>query len=158
MSKTLKQVLVDIGKLDRYFDGHAPIDLFRAYVKADINEETGDNLLEAVEKSFLLNGRLRQADITIEDGKVKLVYGQGVSLADHSPFFKSKKWIYFVIPANIELPEGLALVRDRPMENGNHYSILPTYEMPISVYRSKLKELGRLVANHKKNSHLKQRR
>ena len=58
----LKDVLIEKGKLDCYFDGKTPVNLWRA-----LNKKSNQGVFDFFEQGFVLsNGRPRPADITIE--------------------------------------------------------------------------------------------
>ena len=59
--KSLKEVLIDAGDIDKYFDGKVPINLWRAQ---NLSSKQGAfNLIE--QKIVRNNGKIRPADITI---------------------------------------------------------------------------------------------
>lgn len=59
----LKDVLIDKGQLENYFEGKVPTNLWRA-----LKRGSGKEVLEFVEESFILsNGRPRAADINIQN-------------------------------------------------------------------------------------------
>ncbi len=58
----LKDVLIEAGKLDKYFEGVVPTNLWRAK-----NRKASGAVFDFIEENTLLsNGRPRQADIKIE--------------------------------------------------------------------------------------------
>ncbi|MEY4580960.1 MAG: hypothetical protein RL701_5663 [Pseudomonadota bacterium] len=59
----LKDIFIARGEIDRYFEGSVPVDLWRA-----LNRKRPGELFDFVESEFVLsNGRVRPADISIED-------------------------------------------------------------------------------------------
>ncbi len=58
----LKDILIEKGKLDCYFDGKTPVSLWRA-----LNKKSSQGVFDFTEQGFVLsNGRPRPADIKIE--------------------------------------------------------------------------------------------
>ena len=144
----LKDVLIQAGKLDKYFEGRVPTDLWRAK-----NRKASSAVFEFIEESKILsNGRPRPADIKIElKGGVKWVsvlqQPRGISTFDRSGLPKGKDWEYYKIPEGTELPDGLAIVKDQfnSKYQAYHYTIAPAYDMPLALFRSKLGQLARKI-------------
>ena len=109
----LKDVLIDKGLLENYFEGKVPTNLWRA-----LKRGSGKEVLEFIEEPFMLsNGRPRAADINIQNrGAEKWVCvkdrPRGVSTFDKPGVPSGKGWDYFKIPKNTVLPEGLAIVKN----------------------------------------------
>ena len=141
----LKDVLIAKGKIDRYFEGAVPVNLWRA-----LNRKSGLSAFDFVEKAFVLsNGRPRPADITIEsrNGNKWVCVNQrprGLSTFDKQGLPKGKDWEYFKIPQGTVLPEGLAIVKDEynTRFDATHYTIAPAYDMPLAQFKSKLQQLA----------------
>lgn len=140
----LKDVLIAKNQLDRYFDGHIPLNLWRG-----INIKKNTGLLELVEKGFILsNGKPRPADITIEEKNgVSWVMvkrrPRGVSTFNKPGVPSGKDWSYFKIPKGTVLPNGLAIVKDEYNDyfGAVHYTIAPAYDMPLEHFKLLLRKL-----------------
>ncbi|GAB1256770.1 hypothetical protein NBRC116494_12720 [Aurantivibrio plasticivorans] len=147
MLEVLKDVLIKAGDIDRYFED-APVNLWRAKKKSDLG-----SLFGMVESDTIMsNGKLRPADITIEDRQgVKWVSckpsPRGLSTFDAPNTFKGSSWEYYKIPKGTKLPVGLAIVRDRfnPRVGATHYTIAPAYDMPLENFKRLLNQLAILV-------------
>lgn len=144
----LKDVLIEVGGVKRYFGNHVPVNLWRAKkTKAPIEE-----LFSLVEKETIRpRGAPRQPDITIENDWVKVRNRpRGISTFDKPNTFKGK-WDYFKIPAGTILPEGLAIVKDNHNKTfgATHYTIAPDRDMPLILFRKKLNDLLNLVVLEK---------
>jgi hypothetical protein len=141
----LKDVLIEKGLIENYFEGQVPINLWRA-----LKRNAGKQVLDFVEQPFMLsNGRPRVADIKIETrhgGKWVCVKDRprGVSAFDKPGIPSGKGWDYFKIPKGTELPDGLAIVKDQYNSKfeATHYTIAPAYDMPLSQFKSKLNTLA----------------
>lgn len=141
----LKDVLIDKGMLENYFEGEVPANLWRA-----LKRSSGKGVFEFVEEPFILsNGRPRPADITIEkhNGEKWVLVKErprGVSAFDKPGVPTGNGWEYYKIPKGTELPEGLAIVRDsyNTKFEATHYTIAPAYDMPLSQFKSKLSTLA----------------
>lgn len=141
----LKEVLIDKGAIENYFEGRAPTNLWRALKRGSRNQA-----FDFIEESFVLsNGRPRAADIKIESrGSEKWVCvkerPRGVSIFDKPGVPTGRGWDYFKIPKGTVLPEGLAIVKDQYNSKfeATHYSIAPAYDMPLSQFKSKLNTLA----------------
>jgi hypothetical protein len=144
----LRDVLIARNELDRYYEGHVPVNLWRA-----LNMAKGGQLFEFVEEAFMLsNGRPRPADITIESRNgIKWVLvkdrPRGVSTFDKSGVPRGKGWAYFRIPAGTVLPTGLAVVRDEfnTRFEAMHYTIAPASDMPLLEFKKLLDQLAARV-------------
>ena len=144
----LKDVLIEKDKLDRYFDGKTPVDLWRA-----LNKKSAQGVFDFIEQGYVLsNGRPRPADIKIEDIQgVKWVRvkdrPRGLSTFDKAGLPKGKHWEYYKIPKNTVLPEGLAVVKDEYNSRfeATHYTLAPAYDMPLDQFKAKLQELATLL-------------
>jgi hypothetical protein len=61
MVKVLKDIYIEAGEVDRYFEGRVPTELWRA-------KRNAPSFFSFVEEEFMMsNGRLRPADITIRE-------------------------------------------------------------------------------------------
>lgn len=141
----LKDVLIEKGMIENYFDGKVPTNLWRA-----LKRNSSTQVLGFIEDSFILsNGRPRAADIKIESrGGEKWVCvkdrPRGVSTFDRPGVPSGKGWDYFKIPKDTILPDGLAIVKDlyNTKFKATHYTIAPAYDMPLSQFKSKLNTLA----------------
>jgi hypothetical protein len=144
----LRDVLIEAGELDRYYET-VPTNLWRARRVRDRG-----SLLGLVEEEFILsNGRPRPADITIEiRGGAKWVtcrpFPRGISTFDRPNVFSGTSWEYYKIPAGTVLPRGLAIVRDsyRERVRATHHTIAPAWDMPLATFKALLDELAQLIA------------
>jgi hypothetical protein len=144
----LKDLLIDQGEIDRYYDGHVPSDLWRA-----INRKQPAGLFDFVEEPYTLsNGRVRRADIRIVNrrGEKWVEVNErprGVSTFDAPGVPVGKDWSYYRIPAGTVLPAGLCIVRDNfnPTYNATHHTIAPAYEMPLNTFKQLLSKLASSV-------------
>ena len=146
----LKDVMIEAGRLDRYFEGFVPVTLWRAY-----NIAKGSGPFDFVEQAMVLsNGRPRPADITIREmqGRGKWVFVQdrprGLSTFDQPGLPPGKDWRYLRIPAGTQLPEGLTIIKDELNERwqATHYTIAPAYDMPLDNFKALLARLGEILA------------
>lgn len=146
MSMTiLKDVLVEKGMLESYFDGQVPTTLWRA-----LKKKSGKAVFDFIEEPFILsNGRPRLADIQIENrGATKWVTvkerPRGVSTFDKPGVPTGNGWEYYRIPEGTVLPDGLAIVKDNYNNKfeATHYTIAPAWDMPLSQFKSKLSILA----------------
>jgi len=162
----LKDVLIDIGKIESYFGNTVPIDLWRA---KKVKDPKG--LFDLVEEEIIRpRGAPRKPDITIEGDWVRVRdRPRGISTFNKPNTFKGK-WEYFKIPAGTKLPETLVTIRDeRNKASGatrytivparlvivedhynerfgaTHYTIAPERDMPLVTFRELLKQLIDLV-------------
>jgi len=145
MSVTLlKDVLISLGQLDRYFEGRTPVHLWRAH-----DPKKKPHPMDIVEEAFVRSdGKGRPPDITIEavQGvawvRVK-TWPRGLSTWDKKGIPRGKNWTYYLISQGTPLPQGLALVLDyhNPDHDANHYTIAPDRDMPLETFRGLLREL-----------------
>jgi hypothetical protein len=137
----LKDVLIQTGKIEKYFEGVVPANLWRAK-----NRKSSGGVFDFIEENTVLsNGRPRQADIKIElRNGVKWVsvkqQPRGISTFDRAGLPKGKDWEYYLIPKDTELPTGLAIVKDQfnTKFQATHYTIAPAYDMPLAQFKSLL--------------------
>jgi len=144
--KVLRDVLIQAGQIDKYFDGHAPVTLWRAKRK-----DAPGEVFDVVEKPLYRPGGIpRPADIRVEQRKdgtkwVRVEYfPRGVSTFDAPHTFKGSSWEYYRIEAGTELPDGLAIVKDgyNRTYGANHYTIAPAWDMPLDHFKSLLRQLA----------------
>lgn len=147
MTEILKDILISVGDIDRYYE-ESPVNLWRAKRTRD----TG-LLFGLVENDKILsNGQVRPADITIivKNGvrwvSCKLT-PRGISTFDMPNTFKGSSWEYYKIPRGTVLPAGLAIVRDKYNHRigATHYTIAPAYDMPLTRFKTLLDQLAMLV-------------
>lgn len=145
--ETLRDVLIATNEIDRYFNGRAPVTLWRAK-RADPREY----LFSLVEQPIVRpGGNVRPADIKIEPGAdgqewVRArYYPRGISTFDKRGVFKGNQWEYYRIEAGTALPPGLAIVRDgyNRAYGATHYTIAPEWDMPLNQFKALLRELAR---------------
>ncbi|HVK56744.1 MAG TPA: hypothetical protein VM532_17170 [Burkholderiales bacterium] len=141
----LKDLLLQQGQIDRYYEGQIPVHLWRA-----LNCKKSSALFDFVEESYILgNGRPRPADIKIMvRGGTKWVSvsqrPRGVSTFDAPGVPEGKDWRYYRIPAGAVLPHGLAVVRDEYNSRfgATHYTIAPAFDMPLAQFKFLLSRLA----------------
>jgi len=130
----LKDVMIDAGQIDRYFEGKVPVNLWRG-----IKKKTGKGVFDFVETTYVLsNGKPRPSDITIHSGYVFVKDApRGVSVFNKSGVPKGDGWEYFLIPAGTDLPPGLAIIKDHYNKNleATHYTIAPKMDMLLVVFK-----------------------
>lgn len=144
----LKDVLIQKNQLDKYFEGHIPVDLWRA-----VNRKSKSSIFDFVEEGFILsNGRPRPADIKIEvRNGVQWVCvkerPRGLSTFDKKGLPKGKDWEYYKIPKGTVLPDGLAIVKDEHNTafQATHYTIAPAFDMPLSQFKNNLQKLAKML-------------
>ncbi len=137
----LEDVLLEAGEVDKFFGDTAPVNLWRArnLSKAAVG------LFDLVEEDEIRNGNIRPADVTIEEGIVKIRNRpRGISTFDKPNIFIRGRWEYYKIPKGAKLPNGLVIVKDKYNKNlgATHYSIAPAHDMPIEHFRSLLNFLA----------------
>ncbi len=144
MRVVLKDVLIEAGDIDKYFE-IAPTNLWRAKKKLS----TGALFSLVEEDAILSNGQLRPADITVEDRcGVKWVScrtrPRGISTFDAPNLFRGKSWEYYKIPKGTQLPEGLAVIKDQFNQRmgATHYTIAPAHDMTLSQFKNLLNILA----------------
>lgn len=152
----LKDLLIEANELDRYFEGSVPINLWRAIRKEPSSVATKANHVFDLyyEDTILSNGKVRRPDIRVEIiNGVKWVQckerPRGGSTFDKPGAFGHKHWDYYKIPAGVELPNGLAIVRDEFNEQYGavHYTIAPAWDMPLANFQALLNILAtRIIA------------
>lgn len=142
----LKDVLISKGKLDKYFDGQVPTNLWRA-----LNKKSNLGVFDFIEQPMVLsNGRPRPADIKVESrGGVEWVCvkdrPRGLSTFDKAGLPEGKGWEYYQIPKGTILPAGIAIIKDEfnTRFGANHYTIAPAFDMPLDQFKSKLAQLAK---------------
>jgi hypothetical protein len=145
--RVLKDVYVEAGNVDRYFEGQVPVALWRGMRR-------GTQPFDFIEEAFVLsNGRPRPADITIREvSGEKWVFVEerprGLSTFDKSGVPPGRGWEYYLIPAGTELPAGLAITRDEfnNFYGATHYTIAPAFDMPLSQFKVLLRLLATAIA------------
>ena len=146
--KNLKDILIDAGELDKYFDTTIPVNLWRAK-----NLNSKDFIFSLVEEKVIRsNGKIRPSDITIyKKGDIDWVSIQerlrGISTFDKPNVFKRGKWNYYKIPAGTCIPNGLAIVEDgyNVALGAKHYTIAPAFDMPLSNFKHLLNDLAKVL-------------
>jgi hypothetical protein len=140
----LKDVFVSLNELNRYYEGHVPVDLWRAF-----NTKKNVSLFDLIEVPIKLsNGKVRKPDITIVNGWVRVKdWPRGLSTFNRAGVPAGKDWVYFRIPEGTILPKGLAIVEDSFNETfqATHYTIAPAWDMPLATFKGLLNELARFA-------------
>jgi len=141
--EALRDILLEVGEIDRYFEGRVPVNLWRAKKIRDVGA-----LFEIVEQEVVRpRGAPRKPDITIENGWVRVRNRpRGLSTFDQPNIFKGS-WAYYKIPKGTILPTGLAIVRDQYNHTygATHYTIAPAHDMPLFQFKKKLEELAGML-------------
>ena len=146
--KTLKELLIDAGEIDKYFEDKVPVNLWRAK-----NLSNKDPIFGMVEQKIIRNnGKVRPADITIykKDGfdwvSVK-DRPRGISTFDKPNVFTRGRWDYYKIPAGTEIPNGLAIIEDgyNVALGAKHYTIAPAFDMPLNQFKHLLNTLAQIL-------------
>lgn len=141
MIEILKDILIESGQIDRFYDDKIPINLWRA--KNLQKKQIG--LFDLVEQQVVRPGGVRPADVTIENGIVKVRNKpRGISVFDRPDIFKRGQWEYYKLPKGTILPIGLVVVKDNFNEalSATHYTIAPAHDMPIEHFRALLDTLA----------------
>jgi len=141
----LRDILIARNRLEDYFDGAVPTNLWRAFNTSKKGGHPMDLLEEGYYRS---DGNFRRADVTItpvngEPWVLVKHYPGGLSTFDKSKTFKRGSWEYFKIPAGTRLPEGLAVVKDEynKVYGATHYTLAPARDMKLSEFKLLLKIL-----------------
>lgn len=145
MQALLRDLLLQCGQIDRYYEGRVPVHLWRA-----LNRKKNHAIFELIEQPFILgNGRPRPADINViqRHGEKWVTIRQrprGLSTFDQPGVPSGNDWSYYRIPAGTPLPFGLAIVRDEfnTRFGATHYTIAPAMDMPLSRFKRLLNELA----------------
>jgi hypothetical protein len=146
--KSLKDVLIAAGEIDKYFDDKVPVNLWRAK-----NLSAKESIFGMVEQKIIRNnGKVRPADITIyKKAGVDWVSVEqrprGISTFDKPHVFKRGRWGYYKIPAGTDIPNGLAIVEDgfNIALGAKHYTIAPAFDMPLSQFKNLLNTLAQVL-------------
>jgi hypothetical protein len=140
----LRDIMVQQGKLESYFDLKVPVSLWRAQ-----DTRLNRHPMGLIEEPFLLpNGKARKADIIVETrgGEPWILIEnapRGLSTFDKPNAFKGDQWKYFMIPAGTPLPEGLTVIKDAYYDRyqATHYTLAPARDMPLKTFRTLLLQL-----------------
>jgi hypothetical protein len=144
--KVLKDVLLESGEIDQYFEGRVPVALWRAK-----RNRSPDHPFHFVEEPIIHDdGTRRGADIKIDvgpDGRrwVRIEFRpRGISTFDKPRTFKGKQWEYYKIEGGTQLPRGLAIVKDyfNRTYGAWHYTIAPAWDMPLDSFKELLRQLA----------------
>lgn len=142
----LKDILIEAGEIDRFYADRVPVNLWRARNLS----KNKIGLYELVEEEQVRAGGVRPADVTIENGWVKVKYfPRGISTFDKPDVFKRGKWEYYKIPAGTVLPSGLVVVKDRFNKTlgATHYTIAPAHDMPLTTFKMLLNHLAAQISH-----------
>jgi hypothetical protein len=129
--RTLEDILVSRGDLERIYSGKSGLHLWRAVHKDNV----GRNPLYPDFLPRTIRGSLRQPDVTIREiGGVEYVEAElakGTSLFDKEGTFGFRDFDYFEIPAGTEIPIGLIIIKGEFNARycATHYSICPNHRM-----------------------------
>ena len=139
--KSLREILIATGDIDKYFDDKVPINLWRAK-----NLSHKNSIFSMVEQKIVRNnGKVRPADITIyKKNNIEWISvkdrPRGISTFDKPNVFHRGRWEYYKIPAGTEIPNGLAVVEDgfNIALGAKHYTIAPAFDMPLTQFKNLL--------------------
>ena len=152
--KTIENLLISKGQLDRIYVGSLRLFLWRSL---HISSKSKNPLYPDFEEREIRTGVLRAPDVEVVTQKtgievVKSVLGQGTSLFDRSGAFGEDNWTYFEIPEGTEVPHGLIITRDSYNKRfkATHYSISPNFDMPKARFIQLLDQLARNAENRKR--------
>ena len=121
----LEDVLLEAGDIDKFFGITAPINLWRA---RNLSKK-GVGMFDLVEEDEIRNGNIRPADVTIEDGIVKVRdRPRGISTFDKPNIFPRGRWEYYKIPKGAKLPNGLVIVQRQIQQKFGRYTL---YNCPL---------------------------
>ncbi len=125
--KTLENILISAGQLNRIYMGEDGLNLWRAVHK----DNAGDNPLYPDFYPRKIRGNWRSPDITIKEidaiEYVEAELEKGTSLFDKEGTFGFKNFQYFEIPAETDIPSGLIIIKGgyNKKYKATHYSICP---------------------------------
>ncbi|MET1255315.1 hypothetical protein [Aliikangiella maris] len=152
--KTIENLLISKGQLDRIYVGSLTLFLWRSLHK---NSNSKNPLYPDFEEREIRSGVLRAPDVEVvksENGVeiVKSLLGQGTSLFDRTGAFGDVSWTYFEIPEGTEIPVGLIITKDSYNKrfNATHYSISPNHDMPKTQFIRLLDQLARNAESRKR--------
>lgn len=139
--KTIHELFVEAGMIDRLFTGSTPTDLFRF---SETNGPLSDKMVmyPVLEEYTLANGKPRSPDVDRieipEKSGQHYIFPKmrtGLSLFD-GPGDLGKPGTYHVVPKGSTIPPGLAISRDNPSKRVGytHYSIHASYVMHEKHY------------------------
>lgn len=144
--KTLEDILISRGQLEKIYRGKLGIYLWRGL---NIDDERNNPLYPDLAPRTLPSGDIRQPDVDTEDRDgelwVKAEIGKGTSTVDKEGIFGYKKWEYFLIPGDVEIPDEIIITKDFYMTKKKcwHYSISPNEDMLVSDFLKALDKLAR---------------
>lgn len=147
-TKVLKDILISRNQIEKYFEGSAPVNLWRA-----LNIKTNSHPFDFYEEAAILsNGRPRAADIEISTIKGEKWVSvkerpRGISTFDKPGLPAGKNWEYYKIPRGARIPYGLAIVKDEynTRFRATHYTIAPAFDMPLDQFKKLLNQLAHIL-------------
>lgn len=158
MAKTLEDMLISQGALDRIYKGSAELYLWRALRKE--SSGSGNPLYPEFDVKVIkrrdgsVQRRLPDMETEDKDGETYVfpVIGKGTSLFDKEGAFGNTFWVYFRIPKGTFIPEGLIITKDEfnSKYNATHYTISPNYRMTKSDFLRLLDDLRRNALEREK--------
>ena len=130
--KTIEDIFIDRGLLDRLYTNSVPVDLFRFFESTDL-PHSRFLLRPVLEPYAVAPGRMRSIDIERRDinGIMYVIAGTGgVSLFDGVAPFK-KPGVHYKLPQGTAIPPGLAISRDNLSKTLGrvHYTLHPSQTM-----------------------------
>lgn len=150
--KTIENLLISQGEIDRIYTGELKLYLWRALHKSS---NTENPLYPDFEPRQVRAGVLRAPDVEVKPiGGINHVVarlGQGTSMFDRPDAFGSKHWTYFEIPEGTEIPDGLIITKDAFSKKykATHYSLSPNYTMPKTQFIRLLDQLAQNAIDQK---------
>lgn len=150
--KTIENLLISRGELDRIYTGQSTLFLWRSLHK---NVKTANPLYPDFDPREVRAGVLRAPDVEVKSVEgvpcVVARLGQGTSLFDKPSVFGEKNWTYFEIPEGTDIPLGLIITRDAysPKYRATHYTVSPNHTMPKSQFIRLLDQLANNAVTQK---------
>ena len=146
MADELRQLYIEKGLAERFWDSTTPVALWRAQNKTDF--DAGGIVLQPHPGS-----QTRLPDIKVVDRDNQLIVlgcrcirgdFRGVSTFDMKvTWFGSRTTKHFKIPANTKIEDGLAVTKDYKNSQGAfHYTIAPKDDMPLPLFLQHLKVMS----------------
>ena len=149
--EVLRDILLEVGEIERYFGEQVPVDLWRAKRLRDLSK-----LFQLIEEEVTRpRGAPRKPDITIENGWVRVRNApRGISTFDRPNIFEGS-WCYYKIPKGTVLPTGLVIVKDyyNRTFGATHYTVAPAHDMPLHQFKKLLTELARMLEKNVANGY-----
>ena len=151
--KTIENLLISQGEIDRIYKGELTLYLWRALHKS---VKIKNPLYPDFYPRQVRAGVLRAPDVEVKPiGGIEHVIarlGQGTSMFDRPNVFGLTHWIYIEIPEGTKIPNGLIITKDTYYNKykATHYSLSPNYTMPKAQFIRLLDELAQNAISQKR--------